>query len=473
MSNSGGFPLTELKDLRKKSLDNPVMTLIGILLSIGVMLLFMYLLRSVGEGIKNTMANFVSLVISVIVLANVTGLRKVVGEGVVTKLVIMALVIAGASLLFSRYFVYDRYLEGLYGHLSHTEHDLMYSQMQIISNRLSNGYSIAQATEDLYLNQYHNIFVYCSMIFLVGGVNLTNMIVWSTLHLVICAVCMVLMCYQFGITDRTRLNLIFTLSLCQPLFWMVHNYNKVVIGQAFFMVGMYIYMVSFRKPLLNMALFPVYAWLMWTMRLQYLLIAVALCLWCIVVSNKKASLAIAFEVAAILAVLLFLFTTMNVGSFIQEELNVENYTDGYNYSLTAIPMRIIRSFIPYFPFTNIFADDNWAFNIYCLPQIALNLVLWYMVISRAIIKRRVKALFQNPMIVAAMGLFLAGGLSMIHTTYLSVGSFFLASELDEEIDGHKVLLSCVFTFMIIMFISVIYFSLGLAGSGSSGLDLKK
>ncbi len=444
------------------------MTLFGILLSIGVMLLFMFLLRSIGEGIANTLANFVSLVMAVIVLANVTGLRKVVGEGVVLKVVIIALVIAGVSLVFSRYFVFHRYLEGLYGHLSHTEHDLMYNQMQIISTRLSNGYSIAQATEDLALNQYHNIFVYCSLIFLVGGINLTNMIVWSTLHLVICAVCMALMCYQYGITDQKRLNLIFTLSLCQPLFWMVQNYNKVIVGEAFLMVGMYIYMVSFQKPLLNMALFPVYAWLLWTMRLQYLLIAVALCLWCIVVSNKKASLNIALEVAVILVVVVFLFATMNVGDFIQEELNVENYVDGASFSIASLPMRLMRSFLPYFPFTNIFTDDNWAFNVYCILQIVMNVMLWYMVIVRAIQKRRVKEVLKNPMILASIAFFVAGLISAIHTTYVSVGTFFLLSEV-EDAEGNKVFLSFLFTFMIIMFISVMYFSLGLTGSGASGV----
>lgn len=460
--------MTEFKDLRKKSLDNPIMTLFGILLSIGVMLLFMFLLRSIGEGITNTLANFVSLVMAVIVLANVTGLRKVMGEGIVVKVVIFALVIAGVGLLFSRYFVFHRYLEGLYGHLSHIEHDLMYNQMQIISNRLSNGYSIAQATKDLSLNQYQNIFVYCSFMFLAGGINLTNMIVWSTLHLVICAVCMALMCYQYGIADRKRLNLIFTLSLCQPLFWTVHNYNKVIVGEAFLMVGIYIYMVSFRKPWLNMLLFPVYAWLLWTMRLQYLLVAIVLCLWCIIFSNKKASLTIVVEVAVVLAVAVFILGTMDIGSFLQDDLNVEDYTTGSDYSLTAIPMRIVRSFLPYFPFTNLFSDDNWAFNIYCTMQITVNLVLWYFVFIRAIKKRRVKEVLKNPMILACIGFFLGGLLSAIHTTYVSVGTFLLLSELD-DVPGDKVFLSSVWTYMLIMFVSVIYFALGLAGSGASGI----
>lgn len=460
--------MTELKDLRKKSLDNPIMTLFGILLSIGVMLLFMFLLRSVGEGIKNTLANFVSLVLAVIVLANVTGLRKVVGEGVVLKAVIIALVIASVSLLFSRYFVFNRYLEGLYGHLSHIEHDLMYNQMQIISNRLSSGYSIAQATEGLQLNQYHNIFVYCSLIFVTGGVNLTNMIVWSTLHLVICAVCMVLMCYHYGITDRSRLNLILTLAFSQPLFWTVHNYNKVIVGEAFLMVGMYIYMVSFRKPWLNMLLFPIYAWLLWTMRLQYLLVAIVLCLWCIISSNKKASLTVAAEVAAVLAIAVFILSTMDIGTFLQDDLNVEDYTAGSNYSLTAIPMRLLRSFLPYFPFTNLFTDDNWAFNVYCTLQITVNLVLWSLVFLRAIKKRRMNEVLKNPMILACLGFFLGGLLSAIHTTYVSVGTIFLLSEID-DVPGDKVFMSCAWAYMLVMFVSVIYFALGLAGSGASGI----
>lgn len=464
--------MTEIKDLRKKSLDNPVKTLFGILLSIVVLLGFMFLLRSVGQGMYNTLANFVSLAIAIVVLVNVTDVRNVVGDGVVTKLVVIALVIAGTSLLFSRYFVFNRYIEGLWGHLSHTEHDLMYTQMQTIANRLSNGYTIAQATEDLHLNQYQNIYVYCSFMFLAGGINVTNMIVWSTLHLVICAVCMALMCYQYGITDQKRLNFIMTLSMCQPLFWGVHHYNKVVVGEAVMLVGMYIYVVSFRKPWLNMMLFPVYAWLMWTLRLQYLLVAVVLCLFSIIVSNKKANLTTLLEIAVVLAVVVFLFATMNVGAFIQEELNVENYVDQTSFSIIDLPIRVVRSFLPYFPFTNIFTDDHWAFNVYCLMQITLNLVLWYRVISTAIKKKRVKELLKNPMMIAAVGFFAAGLFSMIHTTYLSVGSFLLASELEDD-EGDTLFLNCLFVFMIIFFISLIYFALGLTGTGTSGLELKK
>ena len=218
--------MTELRDLKKRPLDNPIQTIFGIVVSITVLLLFMFLLRDVGNGVQNTLVNFISLTIAIIVLVNVTGLRNVVGEGVVLKVVLFALVVSIVSLVFSRYFVFNRYMEGAYGHLSHIEHDLMYNQMQIISTRLSTGNSLANAIQGLQLNQYHNIFVYSAMIFLVGGINLTNMIVWSALHMVICAVCMTLMCYRFGITDRARLNLILVLSLCQPLFWAVHHYNK-------------------------------------------------------------------------------------------------------------------------------------------------------------------------------------------------------------------------------------------------------
>lgn len=460
--------MTELRDLKKRPLDNPIQTIFGIVVSITVLLLFMFLLRDVGNGVQNTLVNFISLTIAIIVLVNVTGLRNVVGEGVVLKVVLFALVVSIASLVFSRYFVFNRYMEGAYGHLSHIEHDLMYNQMQIISTRLSTGNSLANAIQGLQLNQYHNIFVYSAMIFLVGGINLTNMIVWSALHMVICAVCMTLMCYRFGITDRARLNLILVLSLCQPLFWAVHHYNKVIIGQAFIMVAMYIYVCSFHNSWLNMLLFPVYAWLLWSMRLQYLLIAVVLCLMCIIVSNQKRHMIIVVQMIVVLAIAVLLIMSMDMSSFLQSDLNFASYTEDSDYSLLVMPMRLLRSFLPYFPFTNIFNDKHWAFNVFCILQITLNLVLWYLVLSRALVKRRLKKLFANPMFIAAVGFFCAGLLSAIHTTYVSVGTILLLSEI-EDVKGSKIFINCVFTFMLLMFVSVVYFALGLTGSVSSGV----
>ncbi|MBR3779229.1 MAG: hypothetical protein IKL13_05865 [Clostridia bacterium] len=460
--------MTELRDLKKRPLDNPIQTIFGIVVSITVLLLFMFLLRDVGNGVQNTLVNFISLTIAIIVLVNVTGLRNVVGEGVVLKVVLFALVVSIVSLVFSRYFVFNRYMEGAYGHLSHIEHDLMYNQMQIISTRLSTGNSLANAIQGLQLNQYHNIFVYSAMIFLVGGINLTNMIVWSALHMVICAVCMTLMCYRFGITDRARLNLILVLSLCQPLFWAVHHYNKVIIGQAFIMVAMYIYVCSFHNSWLNMLLFPVYAWLLWSMRLQYLLIAVVLCLMCIIVSNQKRHMIIVVQMIVVLAIAVLLIMSMDMSSFLQSDLNFASYTEDSDYSLLVMPMRLLRSFLPYFPFTNIFNDKHWAFNVFCILQITLNLVLWYLVLSRALVKRRLKKLFANPMFIAAVGFFCAGLLSAIHTTYVSVGTILLLSEI-EDVKGSKIFINCVFTFMLLMFVSVVYFALGLTGSVSSGV----
>ena len=104
--------MTELRDLKKRPLDNPIQTIFGIVVSITVLLLFMFLLRDVGNGVQNTLVNFISLTIAIIVLVNVTGLRNVVGEGVVLKVVLFALVVSIVSLVFSRYFVFNRYMEG-------------------------------------------------------------------------------------------------------------------------------------------------------------------------------------------------------------------------------------------------------------------------------------------------------------------------------------------------------------------------
>lgn len=443
-------------------------TVLSVILSICVLLIIMAFWNLFFSGVVNTILNITSLFAAVFVLFKTLKINKLLGDKTFLFTTIAIILIVMISVIFSKTFIFDEVIIQEFGSIEHNEHDLMYSQMKTIASRLSEGMSIEQATDGLRLEQYHNIFVYSSFMFLAGGANITNMSIWGMMHVVIFAVLLVLACYSYGIKEKEKLQVVYFFSLLQPILLSVHTYNKVIVGQAFVALAIYIYVKTYKRPIHNILCFPVYAWLLWSVRLQYLLIAIALCILMFFINKNKLTLAISIEFLTVVFVFIVLFATTDVMGFVNQELNVENYTEGSNYSLILMPMRLLRSILSYFPFTQIFEDDNWTFNIYCMPQVAVNAFAWITIATKAIKGKQLKNMVCNPMVIAAAGFLFASLFSDLHTTYSSVGTALLVSEFD-DIKGKNIITRCIYIFVAILAVSIIYHMMGLVGTNASGI----
>lgn len=440
----------------------------GILVSVLTLLVCMWFVGNFVDGLINSFVNIISLAIAATVLIKTTKIEYFLGQRVLAVSVISCVLIAFLVLIFSSTFVYNDFLSGLTNRLDHGEHTLMYMEMEIIATRLGEGMNLEQATAGLPLNQYYYVFVYATLFFVFGGVNITNMCIFSTLHTLICAVCMALIANRYGIKDIQKTRFIYFVSLFQPLFLATHNYNKVIIGEAFIMVAMYIYTYTYHNPNLNLIAFPVYAFLMWAVRLQYLVIAVLLCFLTIFLGRKKLNFSTVLGIALIFAIAIFVALKVNIIEYIRTELNFENYTEGATYGLSAIPMRFLRTLLPYFPFTNIFSDRYWEFNLFCIFQIVMNCTVWYFVVFDALQMKRMKQVFTNPIVIAGIGFILAGTFSALHTTYISVGTVLLTVEF-EKVTKNRFLTVFMYILFILIILSFLYSMLGLTGTGISQL----
>lgn len=447
--------------------DNMFKSIFGIAVSVGVLLCCMFLFKHVFSGTLNTLFNILSLFAASFVLFKALKLQKLLGSKIIVVTWLIMAIVVVVMTAFSRTFLYDNVL-GETINIVHGEHDLMFNEMSIISSKLSEGKTIAEATDGLPLNQYYNIFVYSSFMFLFGGINVTNMCIWAMFHSVINTACMVLMVYAYGIRDKNHLSLVYFATILQPLMLNIHVYNKVIIGETFVILAMYIYVKTYRNTLHNILCFPAYAWLFWSMRQQYLVIAVVLCLLMFFINGSKLNFETIFEFMLVLLVFLVLFLTTDVRGYINEDLNFDGYTQESTFSIIQMPMRIIRGFISYFPFTQIFTDDNWTFNLFCMFQVCVNITLWGYVLINAVKGKKLKEVFFNPMVLAAAGLFFAGAFSALHTTYVSVGTMLLTSAI-KDVQIKKVLTTVAAVFAALSIISIVYAMMGLTGTGTSGI----
>lgn len=446
---------------------NILMAILGVV----ILLTGMWITSTFSEGVTNSIINIIALDIAITFvikntrIENLLGIRVTFVSVLIISFVVLLNIWLGASV------VYKDFLHGISSSLSeHYEHSLMYTEMSTIATRLRSGMSLSQATFGLPLYQYYNIFVYSTVMFLTGGINVTNMCIWGGIHTFLCAIFVVLMFDKYGITDKSHLRVSYFVALLQPLFLSVNTYNKVIIGEALVMIALYIFMTTYERPTLNLACLPLYGYLLWTVRLQYLIIAGLLFVLCL--SHNKFSKKIIIPIS-ITFIALAIFISKS--SFVQllGNLNFGRYSgeSGYDLSLSSIPARIIRSFLPYFPLTNIADDRYWYFNIFCILQEIMNITLWGLVfISHGKINiSHAKSAVSNPFIITAFALLLGGTFSEMHTTYLSVGTMLLPAAFDDNVSGNKVAVTFIVVLLSVVLLSFIYVALGLSGSGVAGV----
>ena len=458
-----------LKEGNLKQSNSCFTNILVFILSDIILLLGMWIFSFFSEGIINSVVNIIPLCLAIIFAIKKTKIEFALKSKITLITIIFLSVIVLLNIWLCSEVQFRDYLLGKSANLSdHPEHSLMFKEMEIIATRLKEGLSLSQATKGLRLNQYYNIFVYSSMMFLMGGVNPTNMCIWSAFHTAMCPVFLVLMSERYGISDSKHLKLIYVVTLIQPLFLSFSTYNKVIIGELLLMIAMYIYICTYNNPIRNLLCLPIYGYLMWTVRLQYLLIAAFLFVVCLIHNKLSKKIIIPF-IAAILIGGIFLFRSGLVQLY--EDLNINYYTEGHDLSLASIPARIIRSVLPYFPLSNIFTDRYWSFNIFCIFQEIMNITLWGLVLFNnwKINVPHIKLTFANPMILAAIALLLGGTFSELHTTYLSVGTMLLTTACD-DVKVDKVFGVYLGVLITVVFLTIVYVLLGLTGSGIASVS---
>lgn len=443
---------------------NILISVVGVL----ILLLGMGITSIFTEGVINSVVNIVVLYVAILFVIKSTRIENLLDCEVVFFTLAFVTVFVLFNIWLGDTVIYKDYLYGHSSDLSgHYEHSLMFSEMSTIATRLKSGMTLNEATSGLPLNQYYNIFVYSSMMFLAGGINATNMCIWNAFHMLLCPIFMILILDKYGIEKSRHLRSAYYISLLQPLFLSFSMYNKVIIGEALVIMALYIFISTYNNPQTNLICLPIYGYLFWTVRLQYIFVAGFLFVLCLV-HNRTSKRVTIPAFAAIFVIALF---SLRGFSHLYYDLNVGHYHEGHDLSLASFPARLVRSALPYFPLSNIFNDQYWYFNMFCVPQEIMNLTLWGLVYAShgKLNLAYARKTLRNPLVVAAILLLLGGTLSEMHTTYVSVGTVLLTSSLG-NVSMRKFAAVFAMVFMAAVLLTCVYNVLGLAGTGIAGVD---
>ncbi len=446
-----------------------------VLLGLCVMLVGIRCIRFFIGGVWASALFVMPMLIALGMIARGIRLSDYIGKNTVRFAMLAFAAIALLGILFSSLTTFSEYLAGESANVSaHPEHSLSYERMTTLAQMLKEGKNVfTQISDGMRLNQYFYLYTYSSSVFIFGGLSVTNICIWSTFHLAVRAMLAVLVADKMHVTGEKMKRRIFWLVLAMPYFLCNFAYNRDIVASAVSMIAIYIYVSTYRSPFKNLLAFPIYAALLYSARYQYLIIAILMLIYALLrrrdeydesrgrVLSRPVRLTIVFGILAFSAVILM---RRGFGSFLMEDLNVDNYTQG-DYSAGGIVQRIARCLVGYFPWTNIFNDVNWTYSIFMYVQAWVNtalLVLFFMQVFRH--KRPISYFFSNALLVL-FALFYAFGLfGAMHASYLAFGMAFLVIALEEKFSRYfPLVFGAISTSLVLL--GIVYTVLGLQGSG--------
>ena len=444
--------------MRPYSEQRPVYSIVSILIGIFIMLIGMMVVHSFGSGLWTSYADIIPVAIGLFYTTRALGLKKYVGQRSVGVFIVSTCILIVFSIWFSNLFVFNSAEPGELS--AHIEHDWAYQQILAIAESIKNGEGLSEALSSLNLRQYQNTFAYSSLMFLFGGDEVTHICVWCGMHVAVIALLTFLIAQRMGISDAVTLRFILFAAFLQPVFCAIYIYHRDTIGEAFLLLGVYIFICNYKNPLRCLLFLPLYGFLFYSFRLQYLTVAFFLCFWTFL--HKAEASSITTIVLFFIAVIAISAVSNSI-SALTDDLNFGNYLDGGASKLNKGLFRtIFIGLFGYFPWTNLLKDLNWSYHYLICLQSVVNIGLWYNFIKA--FKGRWYELWHDPITICAVILTSFGFAAVGHVTYISVGiplfvSCIRGMKFSELMKQYGVI------FIIFFVISIIYNALGLTGSG--------
>lgn len=427
-----------------------------------------WIVRLFFSGVVASLITVMPLLISVFYIENRLGLKDILGERTSQILHIVCFFVAVVSILFSAQFVFHDYLIGNSLTVSsHPEHALAYQEIEALAHMIQEGKDIRkQISSGLRLEQYFYLYTYTALFFVVGGINVTNICIWNTFHLFLVGIISVLILEQTEEEYSFIIKKKFYMMISMPMFLAVFIYHRDIVAMAAIMLALYIYISTYANPIKNMIVFPIYAFLFYSARYQYIIIAFVLVIYStfrpqVAEDREKKQIIIKFfsVILVIVSIIIILYQVSLSAVFI-DDLHISNYTRG-EYGTGGIIKRFILSVIGYFPWTNIFGHRDWTYLLFLNPQGWIN-TAFLVIIVRQLIEKRCKITNIFVMLYFIFYIFGFGG--AVHVAYLAFAAPFAIFAMDKYSINKA---NCVIWVVSLFFIlsGLIYDLLGLAGSG--------
>lgn len=442
---------------RKNSLLFEILVMV---VGLYIMLYGMRLVSMVTTTVLASYINIIPLLISLWFIMKLLRIDRLIGKNAVTGFFIFVTLLTFASVLYSSIFVYSGYLNGRGELCAHSEHVWFYDNILSIARFSASDWS-SGALAELHLGKYENLSVYGSLFLKYGGDLPTNMCIWSAFNLSLVSFLIVLSAKTVGVEDKKALWVVMLICLMQPYLDMIFACHRDGYGEVAIALGFYIFVRTYKNSTTSIIAFPFYAFLFWTFRAQYIIIAVIIFFWSILKGSRRS---INFLIAAVVValVVVVLIRSINIVDYAATEM----YVGGYEGNIEVREGRsllnmLLISTLGYFPWPNLLKDNLWPWQIFAVFQGAMNVAIIYQIFVNY--KKRLSSLINRPEMFIGLLLIVASMVVPGHMSYTVVAMPFLAMSLSDV--KIKSFMNTYMTAIVIIFLlGLIYSLLGLSGT---------
>lgn len=434
--------------------------IIVLVVGLFIMLFGMRLVSLITTTVTASYINIIPLLISLIIIVKILHVDIIIGKRAIIWFYVFIIVLTLFSIAYSSSYVYDGYLNG-HGELcAHSEHVWFYDNILTIS-RFSVSDWAGGALANLHLGKYENLSVYGSLFLRYGGDLPTNMCIWSAFHLAIVAILIVLSAVSAGVVNRKGLCVILFICLLQPYLDMIFACHRDGYGEAAIVLGFYIFIRTYKNFTTGFIAFPLYAFLFWSFRAQYFIVAVVLFFWSIFNGNRKPT-NVLFGLVIVVAMVALLLSSMNVVDYIYSDMYVGGYEGERDERAgRSLINMLLMSTLGYFPWPNLLKDALWPWQVFAVFQGAMNLTIIYHIVKAY--KKRMRVFIERPEMLIGLLLFVASMVVPGHMSYTVVAMPFLAISLS-KVHQNEFSKSYIISILLIFFVGFIYSLLGLSGT---------
>lgn len=426
-----------------------------------MLLLGMKAVNMFCDGLVGSLLDILVMFPSLLYIFKYTGASDIIGKHKTFQVLWLSCGIAFIGIMFSSFFIFSPYISGRTDDISlHIEHTWAYNSIREIAEAINGGY-LQDKLVALHLGKYEKLFIYYSLMFLFGGFSPFHICIWNVFHVAVCCSLFLLIAQKESLLNDINENLILFICLLMPFFQCSFIYHRDIIGQYAVVLGVYIFISTYKSNFASLLAFLFYAFLFYVFRQPYLLAAIILFLWGMS-RRRQGGMSSFFSIIVVLLVGMYLIFTADITTFFKEDMYFDAYGSMYEQRNSSFLQTILRAFVGYFPWTQLFNDSNWSYHLFICLQCALNLsIIWNLYSDN---RHRYSELLNNPLTLFGIVIWCVALISSGHVSYFVVGTPFLVFGIT------RIPLSRVYNLFLkitlfFMATSLLYYAIGLTGAG--------
>ena len=360
-------------------------------------------------------------------------------------------------------YMWPNYFSNEYSQIvyDHFEYLFTHNSMEkIAEHRLSNSF-FSLPPVDYALGQGKYIFInyIMSNLYLSGNSNLLDFSIQNSLFSFYTAVLISLMSIIFGATKK-QAKIIFIIALFQPFSFISIMIWRDVVGQFFFMLGVYLLLISFNEKIIKASTIIVFSSISMAL-LRSIYIFIPFFLYSLkYLKDGMISLRKGLIFAVLIIFFLFILARTSLISFL--ESGYSSYLSGISsiQFIITLPIEYFRAILGPFPWINWFKfTDNTIFLLANYLQAVYVVSILYFAIkyyksSQSEFKSYIAFLF---FLLLTMSL----APTDIHTEYYTFAAVLLLPISAKYITIPRFMLSYILVFSIFLILNLIYFSIRL------------